>query len=70
MVLTFPTIEDMKSMIEGLEVNWLGNFFEEVRVWSPDFIIDASRIVLLNCYGVPLHLWNSDTFFNIGRIWG
>lgn len=24
----------------------------------------------LNCYGVPLYLWNSDTFFGIGRIWG
>lgn len=34
MVLTFPTIEDIKSMIEGPEVNWLGNFFEEFREWA------------------------------------
>lgn len=26
-VLTFPTIEAMKSMIEGPEINWLGNLF-------------------------------------------
>lgn len=41
MVLTFPTIEDIKSMIKGPEVNWLGNFFEEFREWSPNFVIDA-----------------------------
>lgn len=70
MVLTFPTVEDIKSMIEGLEVNWLGNFFEEFREWSPNFVIDAFCHVWLNCYGMPLHLWNSDTFFSIGRIWG
>ncbi|KAG5564116.1 hypothetical protein RHGRI_000336 [Rhododendron griersonianum] len=60
----------MLSMIEGPEVNWLGFFFEEFRPWSPDFTIEASRTVWLNCYGVPLHVWNSDTFFSIGRNWG
>ncbi|KAG5540129.1 hypothetical protein RHGRI_020384 [Rhododendron griersonianum] len=24
----------------------------------------------LSCYGVPLNLWNADTFHNIGKNWG
>ncbi|KAG5555655.1 hypothetical protein RHGRI_006342 [Rhododendron griersonianum] len=60
----------LMSMIEGPEVNWLGNFFEEFRPWSPDFKIEASRTVWLSCFGVPLHAWNSHTSFSIGRSWG
>ncbi|KAH7857027.1 hypothetical protein Vadar_008194 [Vaccinium darrowii] len=44
-VLTFPTLDDMKVMVEGPEVNWLGNFFDEFQQWSSDFAIEASRIV-------------------------
>lgn len=69
-VLTFPTLDDLKAMVEGPEVNWLGNFFDEYQQWSPDCAIEASRTVWLDCYGVPLHLWNQDTFFNIGKMWG
>lgn len=69
-LLTFPSIDDMKAMVEGSEVNWLGNFFEEYQPWSPNFAFEASREVWLECYGVPLHLWNHDTFFSIGKIWG
>ena len=25
---------------------------------------------MLNCYSVPLHLWNAGTFFSIGRVRG
>ncbi|KAL7222744.1 hypothetical protein ACSBR1_024446 [Camellia fascicularis] len=28
------------------------------------------RIMWLSCYGVPLNLWNTDTFLKIGRVWG
>lgn len=69
-VLTFPTVGDMEAMIEGPEVNWLGNFFDEFRPWSPESNIELSRTVWLNCYGIPLHVWNANTFFSIGRIWG
>lgn len=69
-VLTFASENAMKDMIEGPDVNWLGNFFEECRKWSPDLSIEVSHTVWISCYGVPLHLWNSDTFFRIGGIWG
>ncbi|KAI8562370.1 hypothetical protein RHMOL_Rhmol03G0031200 [Rhododendron molle] len=65
-------LEAMMSMIEGPEVNWLGNFFEEFRPWSPDCKIEASRtyclVKLLWCSSACVEF--SDTFFSIGRSWG
>ncbi|KAH7844126.1 hypothetical protein Vadar_024608 [Vaccinium darrowii] len=55
-VLTFATVNDMKAMIEDPEVNWLGNFFEEYRQWSPDFAFEASRNVWLDCYEKDNHI--------------
>ncbi|XVF38373.1 hypothetical protein REPUB_Repub20aG0095900 [Reevesia pubescens] len=39
------------------------------RVWSEDPIRNR-RNIWLACYGVPLHIWNLDTFQEIGSRWG
>lgn len=33
-------------------------------------MIPHSRLVWLNCYGIPLHLWNAVTFKKLGEKWG
>ncbi|KAG5554540.1 hypothetical protein RHGRI_012181 [Rhododendron griersonianum] len=69
-LLTFPSIEDMNAMLEESGLCWLGNWFDEVHRWKPDPLKEISRAVWLNCYGVPLNVWNAETFHSIGRIWG
>lgn len=68
-LLTCSSIEDMTLMLEGGGLCWLNNWFDEVKKWEPEPMTDFSREVWLNCYGVPLNVWNAETFFTIGRIW-
>lgn len=64
-------ITSIYSMLEGAGSSWLGNWLEEVQQWSPDLKVDNKRDVWLSCYGgIPLNLWNTDTFHNIGKNWG
>ncbi|KAG5562906.1 hypothetical protein RHGRI_005595 [Rhododendron griersonianum] len=69
-LLTFPSIEDMNAMLEESGLCWLGNWFDEVNRWKPEPLKEISRAVWLNCYGVPLNVWNAETFHCIGIIWG
>ncbi|KAI8543398.1 hypothetical protein RHMOL_Rhmol08G0214400 [Rhododendron molle] len=57
-------------MLEESGLYWLGNWFDEVNRWKPEPLKEISRAVWLNCYGVPLNVWNAETFHNIGIIWG
>ncbi|KAG5544615.1 hypothetical protein RHGRI_017147 [Rhododendron griersonianum] len=47
-----------------------GNWFDEVKRWKPEPLKEISLVVWLNCYGVPLNVWNAETFHSIGGIWG
>lgn len=69
-LLTFESTDHMKSMLEGGGLCWLLNFFDEVKQWEPEPVTEYYRVVWLNCYGIPLNVWNVDTFFSIGRLWG
>lgn len=69
-LLAFASVEDMHAMLEEAGLCWLSNWFSEVKQWSPNLKFENKRIVWLSCYGVPLHLWNVDTFFSIGNSWG
>ncbi|XP_020969683.1 uncharacterized protein LOC110268122 [Arachis ipaensis] len=44
-------------------------FFHKVRRWEESEWCETRR-VWLECYGVPLHVWSSETFKIIGRLWG
>lgn len=44
--------------------------FVEVKQWKLEPVMEYSRDVWLNCYGVLLNVWNANTFFSIGRMWG
>ncbi|GFZ08924.1 hypothetical protein Acr_20g0007320 [Actinidia rufa] len=38
--------------------------------WESTKSNPCSRLVWLNCHGIPLHLWHYQTFSKIGKIWG
>ena len=69
-VLTFKDPEERDTMFNGGEMAWLKDWFVESSKWEDTVTNPCSRLVWLNCYGIPLHLWNSQTFSEIGRIWG
>lgn len=70
LVLTFPTVEACNAVFNNGEFAWLQDWFLEIHKWDKHRVIPPSRSVWLNCFGVPLHLWNSVTFKKIGQIWG
>lgn len=69
-LLTFPSPHDMNCMLEGGDLSWLFNWFVDAKPWAPNHKVESSRVVWLNCYGIPVNLWNAETFFNIGKLWG
>lgn len=69
-LLTFDSVEDMNSMLEGRGLCWLMNWFVEVKQWTLEPSMEYSRVVWLNCYGIPLNVWNVETFYSISKLWG
>lgn len=59
-VLTFDCVEDRDSLLSGGKFAWLEDFFVEVHKWEENMSASNSGLVWLNCYGVPLHLWNAE----------
>lgn len=49
---------------------WLRDWFIESSKWEETKTSPCSSLVWRNCYGVPLHLWNLETFTEIGQAWG
>ena len=69
-VITFKDLEERDTMFNGGKMAWLSEWFLESYKWENTKTIPCSRLVWLNCYGIPLHLWNYETFSKIGRNWG
>ncbi|GFZ18405.1 hypothetical protein Acr_27g0001440 [Actinidia rufa] len=69
-VLTFKDLEERDSMFNKGKMAWLKEWFVESFEWENTKSNPCSRLVWLNCYGIPLHLWNLQTFSEIGKIWG
>ncbi|CAL5356809.1 unnamed protein product [Camellia sinensis] len=67
-VLTFKSQEELKSNICNIK-EWLKDWSQFLVEWKPGFYLEQERCVWLRCYGLPLSLWNRDTFNNIGSIW-
>lgn len=55
-------------MLEEVGLCQLRIWFLEVK-WSPDLKLDNKRVVWWSCYGVPLNIWNTVIFINIGNYW-
>ena len=49
---------------------WLNDWCDSVEEWEEGMVFEQLRQVWISCYGVPLILWNYNTFCNIGREWG
>ncbi|XVF00347.1 hypothetical protein REPUB_Repub03eG0277400 [Reevesia pubescens] len=67
-IITFDNFEEFQRNRNNGWISfskWLFN----TRVWSED-LIGNRRNIWLACYGVPLHIWNLDTFQEIGSRWG
>ena len=69
-VLTFKDTEERDTMFNEGRMAWLTEWFKESYKWENTKTNPCSRLVWLNCYGIPLHLWNYKTFTKIGRNWG
>ncbi|CAL5364047.1 unnamed protein product [Camellia sinensis] len=68
-VVTFESVESMKENLKLME-KWIHEWCESIKKWKQGMAIEQERLVWLTCYGVPLNLWSSNTFMNIGELWG
>ncbi|XP_028056423.1 uncharacterized protein LOC114260478 [Camellia sinensis] len=68
-VLSFPSVENMREKLKLMEV-WVKDWAESVTEWKQGMSITQERDVCLSCYGMPLNVWNNNTFYSIGRLWG
>ncbi|GMP84736.1 hypothetical protein CsSME_00038149 [Camellia sinensis var. sinensis] len=68
-ILSFNSEEAMNSARKELEL-WTHEWCEFITHWTKDTVIEHEREVWISCYGVPLNLWNSINFKNIGMLWG
>ncbi|GKV09910.1 hypothetical protein SLEP1_g21342 [Rubroshorea leprosula] len=60
--------DEIKDLVETTP-EWLGQWFEEVKPWSPSSIAQE-RFVWIRCQGVPIHAWGPELFSSIGAVWG
>ncbi|CAL5358449.1 unnamed protein product [Camellia sinensis] len=69
LVISFQSAQEMKDKLIIIS-GWIKEWCESVNEWKKGMVIEQERCVWLSCYGVPINLWNSKTFSNIGTIWG
>ncbi|GKV47547.1 hypothetical protein SLEP1_g54442 [Rubroshorea leprosula] len=60
--------EDLKELVENGK-DWLGNWFEEIKPWSPNMVA-RERFAWIRCLGLPPHAWKTDFFQSLGNLWG
>ena len=68
MIVTFSTMEEMEDWVMGHK-DWFLKWFVFEEPWFKKNIAKC-RFVWLSSIGVPLHVWNTDTFSNIGHLCG
>jgi len=64
LVLLSPVDGVVMDDVMKLNTAWLNNVFTSVRPWSGGSGT-SHRVVWVRCYGVPLHLWNTDCFTKV-----
>ncbi|GKV41384.1 hypothetical protein SLEP1_g48927 [Rubroshorea leprosula] len=60
--------DEIKDLVETTP-EWLGQWFEEVKPWSPSSVAQE-RFVWIRCQGVPIHAWGPEFFSSIRAVWG
>lgn len=65
-LITFQSPEARDSLIKVL---WMNRWFDFVLPWTNE-ATSLERFVWLNCQGMPLNAWSTNTFKQIGEIWG
>lgn len=67
-LLSFDSKDSLSSFLKD-ESKCPSKWFDSVEVWNKQRV-KPSRCTWISCFGVPLHVWNSQTFVNIGKLWG
>lgn len=65
-VITFAN-EGTRDRI--IKESWVMKWFEEIKPWNGEQAKEE-RFVWISCFGMPLSAWSSQTFKDIGNIWG
>ncbi|KAH7859110.1 hypothetical protein Vadar_031653 [Vaccinium darrowii] len=65
-IITFAN-EGMRD--KTLKELWVKNWFSDFHPWSGEQAKEE-RFVWISCFGMPLSAWSSQTFKDIGSIWG
>jgi len=65
MLLRFNDIEAVRKNHNP----WWVYMFKGVKIWSPQLVFD-SRMVWINVYDIPLHVWDEPLFKKIGDLFG
>ncbi|KAL7175568.1 hypothetical protein ACSBR2_029214 [Camellia fascicularis] len=68
-IISFSSKEEMVSKMT-LFKSWIHDWCEYITEWRSGMYLQQERCVWVTFYGVPLNLWNSDSFRKIGRLWG
>lgn len=68
-VVSFKSADHLKEN-QALLHDCLKDWCESVSLRGQNGYIEQERGVWLSCYGVPLNLWNNDSFMKLGRLWG
>ncbi|CAL5382682.1 unnamed protein product [Camellia sinensis] len=62
--------KEAKDAKLSLVREWCRDWCEFVKEWEPGACAEQERCLWLGCHGVPLSMWNRNTFSKIGNIWG
>ncbi|KAH7866477.1 hypothetical protein Vadar_020924 [Vaccinium darrowii] len=65
-VITFAN-EDIRDKI--IKEKWVMNWFKDIKSWNGEHASEE-RFVWISCFGMPFSAWSSQTFKEIGNIWG
>ncbi|KAI3728416.1 hypothetical protein L6452_17052 [Arctium lappa] len=66
--LEFDTAKDAMVFLSDAESSWK-MWFSSMSRWNKDVAIN-SRLAMLVIQGLPIHVWCSKVFSEIGRMWG
>ncbi|GKV37223.1 hypothetical protein SLEP1_g45280 [Rubroshorea leprosula] len=60
--------DELKDLVE-MASDWLNQWFENVRPWTPEAVA-KERFVWLRCQGAPLNVWGPEFFEKMASSWG
>ena len=67
-LLDFTSKAVAREFLEEAEETWR-DWFSLLSSWSSQ-VIPTNRIAVLDIQGLPIHVWNQDSAYRIGQLWG